>query len=149
GGGRAGGARRRPRSTATSAPTWSTSSTARSRASSASACPTWPISSRRRGGDMATKEKVDLVVVGAGPAGSIFADVLARAGKKVAVLEFGPDWNDNELVSSEIWGKRIKHAPQFQLAGRHNPGHGSNAGWGTGGSLLHRVPHSPRRGPGA
>jgi choline dehydrogenase-like flavoprotein len=96
---------------------------------------------------MATHEKVDVVVVGAGPAGSIFADVLARAGKKAVVLEFGPDWNDNELVSSEIWGRRIKHAPQFQLAGRHNPGHGSNAGWGTGGSMLHWFANFPRLMP--
>ena len=28
---------------------------------------------------MATQEKVDVAIVGAGPAGSIFADVLARA----------------------------------------------------------------------
>ena len=89
---------------------------------------------------MATKEKVDVAIVGAGPAGAIFADVLSRAGKKVVVLEFGPDWNDNELISSEIWARRIKHAPQFQLAGRHNPGHGSNAGWGTGGAMIHSTP---------
>src|SRR5262249_49795301 len=45
------------------------------------------------------------------------------------------------------WGKRIKHAPQFQLAGRHNPGHGSNAGWGTGGSMLHWFANMPRLMP--
>ena len=41
---------------------------------------------------MATQEKVDVAIVGAGPSGAIFADVLARAGKKVVLLEFGPDW---------------------------------------------------------
>ena len=63
---------------------------------------------------MATQEKVDVAIVGAGPSGSIFADVLARAGKKVVVLEFGPDWDYKDFVSSEIWGKRLKHAPRFQ-----------------------------------
>ena len=55
---------------------------------------------------MATQEKVDVAIVGAGPSGAIFADVLARAGKKVVVLEFGPDWDMKDFVSSEIWGKR-------------------------------------------
>ena len=96
---------------------------------------------------MATQEKVDVVVIGAGPAGSIFADVLARAGRKVVVLEFGPDWQNEELISSEIWARRIKHAPRFQATGRHNPRHGYNAGWGTGGSMLHWSSNFPRLHP--
>jgi choline dehydrogenase-like flavoprotein len=96
---------------------------------------------------MATQEKVDVVIVGAGPSGSVFADVLARAGKKVVILEFGPDWDMKEFVSSEIWAKRLKHAPRFELAGRHNPGHGSNAGWGTGGAMLHFFANWPRLHP--
>jgi len=96
---------------------------------------------------MATQEKVDVAIVGAGPSGSIFADVLARAGKKVVILEFGPDWDYKQFVSSEIWGKRLKHAPRFQLAGRHNPGHGSNAGWGTGGAMIHFYANWPRLHP--
>ena len=146
---RTGRARRRSRrSTTRSAPTASTSSTARSRASSASACRTCPTSCRRRGGDMATQEKVDVAIIGAGPAGSIFADELTRAGKKVVVLEFGPGLaTTTSSISSEIWGRRIKHAPRFQLAGRHNPGHGSNAGWGTGGSMLHWFANMPRLMP--
>ena len=71
---------------------------------------------------MATQEKVDVAIVGAGPSGAIFADVLARAGKKVVVLEFGPDWDMKDFVSSEIWGKRLKHAPRFQLAGKQPAG---------------------------
>ncbi len=96
---------------------------------------------------MATEEKVDVAIVGAGPSGAIFADVLARAGKKVALLEFGPDWDMKDFVSSEIWGKRLKHAPRFQLAGRNPPGHGSNAGWGTGGAMIHFFANWPRFAP--
>ena len=145
---RTGKARRRSRrSTAASVPTPSTSSTAPWKAPSASACPTWRSFLRRRGGDMATQEKVDVAIVGAGPSGSVFADVLARAGKKVVLLEFGPDWDYKQFVSSEIWGKRLKHAPRFQLAGRNNPGHGSNAGWGTGGAMIHFFANWPRLHP--
>src|SRR3954469_13436981 len=139
--------RRSSASTASCATTVSTSSTARSRASSVSACPTCPTSCRRRGGDMTTHEKVAAVVVGAVPAGSVYADTLSRAGKKVVVLEFGPDWDNNDLISSEIWGRRIKHAPRYQLAGKNPPGHGNNAGWGTGGSMLHWFANMPRLMP--
>jgi choline dehydrogenase-like flavoprotein len=53
---------------------------------------------------MATNEKVDVVIVGAGASGSVYAAVLARQGKKVAVLEQGPDWQLSDLISSDIWG---------------------------------------------
>ncbi|MBX9777582.1 MAG: GMC family oxidoreductase [Xanthobacteraceae bacterium] len=96
---------------------------------------------------MATQEKVDVAIVGAGPSGAIFADVLARAGKKVVVLEFGPDWDYKQFVSSEIWGRRIKHAPPFQSTGRNPSGHGSNAGWGTGGAMIHFFANWPRMAP--
>src|SRR5437762_2450465 len=59
---------------------------------------------------MATREKVDVVIVGAGASGSVFAATLATAGKKVAVLETGPDWQLSDLVSSDFWGRRIKTA---------------------------------------
>ena len=59
---------------------------------------------------MATHEKVDVVIVGAGASGSVFAAVLARAGKKVVVMDNGPDWHTSDLISSDIWGRRIKPA---------------------------------------
>jgi choline dehydrogenase-like flavoprotein len=53
---------------------------------------------------MAAQDKVDVAIVGAGASASLFAAVLARAGKKVVMLEQGPDWQNGDLISSEIWG---------------------------------------------
>ena len=36
--------------------------------------------------------------------------MLAKAGKKVVVLEQGPDWKLTDLISSDFWGRRIKPA---------------------------------------
>src|SRR5215472_2155031 len=76
--------------------------------------------SRRRGagdmanGNLANNKKVDVVIVGAGASGSVFASVLAKAGKKVVLLEAGPDWQLGDLISSDIWGRRVKPAgPPF------------------------------------
>jgi len=55
-------------------------------------------------------EKVDAVIVGAGASGSVYASVLAKAGRKVVVLDNGPDWQLSDLISSDIWGRRIKPA---------------------------------------
>ena len=43
---------------------------------------------------MATNEKVDVVIVGAGASGSVYAATLAKAGKKVVIFkgEGGRDW---------------------------------------------------------
>ena len=102
------------------AATPSTSSTAPWTATPRSAFPTWPTSRRRRGGDMATHEKVDVVIVGAGASGSVYAAVLAKAGKKVVLLEQGPDWQLTDLISSDIWGRRIKPAgAPFLLEGKN------------------------------
>ena len=68
---------------------------------------------------MAKLEKVDAVIVGAGAAGAVFAALLTRAGKKVVVLERGPDWQLGDLVSSDIWGRRLKTSrPGTILEGR-------------------------------
>ena len=68
-----------------------------------------------------TNEKVDVVIVGAGASGSVYASVLAKAGKKVVLLESGPDWELTDLISSEIWGRRIKPAGAPILLEGKNP----------------------------
>ena len=68
-----------------------------------------------------TNEKVDVVIVGAGASGSVYASALAKAGKKVVLLETGPDWDLSDLISSEIWGRRIKPAGAPILLEGKNP----------------------------
>jgi choline dehydrogenase-like flavoprotein len=94
---------------------------------------------------MATQEKVDVVIVGAGASGSVYAAVLAKAGKKVVVLDNGPDWQTSDLISSDIWGRRVKPAgAPFILDGKHPVSMGAQAGWGGGGAALHYYANFPR-----
>ena len=74
-------------------------------------------------------EKVDVVIVGAGASGSVYASVLAKAGKKVVLLEAGPDWQMSDLISSEMWGRRIRPAgAPFLLEGKNPFGYAGQAG---------------------
>jgi choline dehydrogenase-like flavoprotein len=94
---------------------------------------------------MAKLEKVDVVVVGAGASGSVYAAVLAKTGKKVVVLEQGPDWKLSDLISSDFWGRRIKTAgAPFLLEGRNPVGYSYQSGWGVGGAALHYFANFPR-----
>ena len=90
-------------------------------------------------------EKVDVVIVGAGASGSVYASVLAKAGKKVVLLDNGPDWQLQDLISSEILG------PADQARGRAVCSRASirsatpcQAGWGVGGAALHYFANFPR-----
>jgi choline dehydrogenase-like flavoprotein len=90
-------------------------------------------------------EKVDVVIVGSGASGSTFAAVLAKAGKKVVVLEQGPDWQLSDLISSDFWGRRIKPAGgPFLLEGKNPVSYGYQGGWGVGGAALHYFANFPR-----
>src|SRR6266508_3024030 len=110
-----------------------------------SASPTWRTSCPRRSDAMAKLEKVDAVIAGAGASGSVYAAVLAKTGKKVVVLEQGPDWKLSDLISSDFWGRRIKTAgAPFLLEGRNPVGYSYQSGWGVGGAALHYFANFPR-----
>src|SRR3989475_11100897 len=105
------------------------------KATSPSASPTWRTSSPRGGGDMAKLQKVDVVVVGAGASGSVYAAVLAKGGKKGGVLEQGPDWKLSDLVSSGFWGRRSQTAgAPLILEGRDPRGGAYQSGCAVGGA---------------
>src|SRR5258705_3371923 len=53
-------------------------------------------------------EKVDVVIVGGGASGILLAAKLGQAGKKVVILEMGPPLALDDLVSSQIWSRRLK-----------------------------------------
>jgi len=94
---------------------------------------------------MATQEKVDVAIVGAGASGSTYAAILSRAGKKVVLLDNGPDWHTSDLISSDIWGRRIKPAGgPFILEGKNLVNMGGQSGWGVGGAALHYFANFPR-----
>jgi len=82
--------------------------------------------------------RVDAVIVGAGAAGSLLAAELSQAGRKVVVLEAGPPRQMGDLVSSQIWARRLKWAGTRVETGGPDPfSVGFGSGWGTGGAALH------------
>jgi choline dehydrogenase-like flavoprotein len=83
-------------------------------------------------------EKVDAVIVGSGASGSLLAAKLAQAGKKVLVLEAGPERKASDLFSSQLWARRLKWSgPRIESVGKHPINVVFGHGWGTGGSALH------------
>ena len=83
-------------------------------------------------------EKVDVAIVGSGAAGSLFAANLAQKGKKVVILEAGPERAMDDLVSSQIWSRRLKWGgPPTDSAGKDPLSVNFASGWGTGGSAMH------------
>ncbi|WP_138379030.1 GMC family oxidoreductase [Luteithermobacter gelatinilyticus] len=91
------------------------------------------------------KEKVDVVIVGSGAAGSLMAAKLSAAGKTVVILEAGPKREMKDLVSSGLNARRLKWAGSpVEEAGNRPVGNGFNSGYGTGGSALHHYAVWPR-----
>jgi len=93
-------------------------------------------------------EKADAVVVGSGAAGSAMAAYLAEGGKRVVILEAGPMRTAGELVSSQLYARRLKWngAPVME-EGTNPVGHVFNAGFGVGGAALHHYAVWPRLHP--
>lgn len=90
----------------------------------------------------------DVLIVGAGAAGCLFAAKLAAAGKTVVVLDAGPAWSSDDLVSSQIWSRRLRWGgPAVESTGANPFGLGFNSGWGFGGSALHHYGTWPRMQP--
>src|SRR5438132_14095867 len=84
------------------------------------------------------RNKVDAVIVGSGAAGGLLAAKLSEAGKKVVILEAGPKRGMGDLVSSQIWARRLKWAgPAIETGGKDPLSAGFGSGWGTGGSAMH------------
>lgn len=83
-------------------------------------------------------DRYDAVIVGSGAAGSLFAAKLAQAGKRVLILEGGPKRGMDDLVSSQIWSRRLKGGPSpVETGGRDPLSVGFGSGSGTGGSAMH------------
>ncbi len=81
---------------------------------------------------------MDVLIVGAGAAGSVFAALLAEAGKRVLVLEAGAPRHLQDLVSSQIWARRLKWGLAPILAGGEDHlNHNIATGSGIGGAALH------------
>ena len=97
---------------------------------------------------MSKIEEIDVVIVGAGAAGSVYAALLAEAGKSVLVLEGGPPRKLEDLYSSQIWARRLKWcSPHAVEAGPDNIWVSGNSGRGFGGAALHHYGVWPRYHP--
>ena len=83
-------------------------------------------------------EAADVAIVGSGAAGSLMAARLAEAGKQVVVLEGGPERRRDDLISSQIWSRRLKWSdPAISTTGPDPQSVGFASGRGTGGAAVH------------
>ena len=84
-------------------------------------------------------ETVDVCIVGAGAAGGVLAQRLAKAGLSVVVIEAGPFWDPATDFASDELSMRALGWQGTRLAGGNDPiqlGH-NNSGRGVGGGTVH------------
>ncbi len=85
-----------------------------------------------------THDFVEVLIIGSGIAGSTMAAELAEEGLDVLTLEAGPKRTLKDMVSSEIWARRLKWGgPPFVGEGDFTGAYNFGMGWGTGGAGLH------------
>ena len=91
------------------------------------------------------RDPVDVIVVGSGAAGSNMAARLAEGGKRVLILEAGPERGAGHLVSSTLYARRVKWTgPPVLDEGRNPVGFVFNSAYGTGGAAMHHYAVWPR-----
>lgn len=89
--------------------------------------------------------EVDVVIVGAGAAGGVYAERLSHAGKRVLVLEAGVEKSLGDMWSSSIWARRHKWAGAPVVTDGANPiAHNVSTGSGLGGAAYHHYATWPR-----
>jgi choline dehydrogenase-like flavoprotein len=83
-------------------------------------------------------DAVEVLVVGSGMAGSTMAAELAASGFEVLTLEAGPERKLQDMVSSQLWARRLKWGgPPVVGQGDFSSAFNFGMGWGTGGAGLH------------
>ncbi len=83
-------------------------------------------------------DPVEVLVVGSGFAGSTIAAELAGSGFSVLTLEAGPERRLDDMISSQIWSRRIRWGgPPVVEDGDLVSATNFGMGWGTGGAALH------------
>lgn len=87
------------------------------------------------------QDQTDVVIVGSGAAGSLLAAQLTEAGKRVIILEAGPERKLSSLISSGLHARKLKWSGSPVVESGNKP---IGSGFGTGGSALHHFGVWPR-----
>ena len=86
-----------------------------------------------------TRERVDVLIIGAGAAGGVLAKELAEAAFEVVVLEAGPHWiPERDFISDESMAEKLAWTDPRVTTGENPISLAHNVtGKGVGGSTVH------------